>query len=68
MNYLAAKAEMIVRTCRWGESLGSIAKERREFVTIISESFFNRLETRAKKQVEDRKRMMQTAADKNKQQ
>jgi hypothetical protein len=55
MNYLAAKAEMAVRTCRWGEGC-------RECVTIVADNFFNRLEERAEKQVEDRKRMMIQAA------
>jgi hypothetical protein len=57
MNWLAAKAEMAVRLSTYSKEL-----EHRECVDIVVNNFFNKLEERTKKQIEDRKRMMRMAA------
>jgi hypothetical protein len=59
MNWLAAKAEMAVRTNRF-----SIEPEHRECVDIVVNNFFSKLEEITKKQIEDRRRMMIIAAKK----
>ena len=58
MNHLAAKAEMAVRTCKWGSGLGGIIPENREFMTITT-SIYDRLSDLAKLQARDRKQLVQ---------
>lgn len=59
MNYLAARAEMAVRS-------GAVQDDQ-DFVEMITEeNIFDRIGSRAKKQVEDQKRMMRSAARKAK--
>ena len=59
MNIVAAKAEMAVRSCRWGEGLGGVSLEEREFVDITSQDFLNYFRDLTKKQVENRRRIVE---------
>jgi hypothetical protein len=58
MNHLAAKAEMAVRTCKWGSGLGGIIPENREFIAITT-NIYDRLSDLAKLQARDRTQLVQ---------